>query len=54
MATYLADTNVLLRLADPASPQHAIATQTLTHLLNKGDEVDLATLAWGSSHVTGR
>jgi hypothetical protein len=29
MATYLADTNLLLRLADPASPQHSIATNAL-------------------------
>ena len=41
MATYLADTNLILRLADPASPQHAIATRALTHLLAKGDEVYL-------------
>lgn len=41
MATYLADTNLLLRLADPASPQHAIATQALARLFRKGDEVFL-------------
>jgi predicted nucleic acid-binding protein len=41
MATYLADTNLLPRLADPASPQHAIATQALAQLLGKGDEVYL-------------
>jgi predicted nucleic acid-binding protein len=39
MATYLADTNLLLRLADPDSPQHAIATQALASLLARGDEV---------------
>lgn len=41
MATYLADTNLLLRLADPASPQHTVATQALAQLLRKGDEVYL-------------
>lgn len=39
MATYLADTNLLLRLADPASPQHPVATQALASLLARGDEV---------------
>jgi predicted nucleic acid-binding protein len=39
MATYLADTNLLLRLADPESLQHPIATQALAHLLSQGDEV---------------
>jgi predicted nucleic acid-binding protein len=39
MATYLADTNLLLRLADPASPQHPIATSALTQLFRKGEEV---------------
>ncbi|NOS70094.1 MAG: PIN domain-containing protein [Verrucomicrobia bacterium] len=41
MATYLADTNLLLRLADPASPQHPIATQALAGLLARSDEVYL-------------
>ena len=41
MATYLADTNLLLRLADPASAQHLIATQALARLLGQGDEVFL-------------
>ena len=41
MATYLADTNLLLRLADPASPQHPIATQALAQLLAQSDEVFL-------------
>ncbi|MBE0543019.1 MAG: type II toxin-antitoxin system VapC family toxin [Verrucomicrobia bacterium] len=41
MATYLADTNLLLRLADPASPQHSIATQALAGLLRQGDEIFL-------------
>jgi predicted nucleic acid-binding protein len=41
MATYLADTNLLLRLADPASPQHPIATDALARLLGRGDEVYL-------------
>ena len=29
MASYLSDTNLLLRMADPTSEQHAIATQAL-------------------------
>lgn len=41
MASYLADTNLLLRLADPASPQHLIATQALARLLEQGDEICL-------------
>ena len=41
MATYLADTNLLLRMADPASPQHSIATQALAQLFSQGDEVYL-------------
>jgi predicted nucleic acid-binding protein len=41
MATYLADMNLLLRLADPASPQHSIATQALAGLLARSDEVFL-------------
>ncbi|MCI0538532.1 MAG: type II toxin-antitoxin system VapC family toxin [Verrucomicrobiales bacterium] len=41
MATYLADTNLLLRLADPASSQHSIATDALARLFGRGDEVFL-------------
>jgi len=41
MASYLADTNLLLRLADPASPQHPVAAQALARLLGQGDEVYL-------------
>ena len=41
MATYLADTNLLLRLADPASAQHPVATNALARLLAQGDEVYL-------------
>src|SRR4051794_30011742 len=41
MATYLADTNLLLRLADPASPHHPVAMQALAGLLARGDEVYL-------------
>jgi predicted nucleic acid-binding protein len=41
MATYLADTNLLLRLADPASAQHPVATQALARLFRQGDEVFL-------------
>ena len=39
MGSYLADTNLLLRLADPSSEQHAVATQALARLLGQGDEV---------------
>ena len=41
MGSYLADTNLLLRLADPDSEQHAVATQALARLLGEGDEVYL-------------
>ena len=41
MATYLADTNLLLRLADPDSPQHPIAPQAFARLLGQGDEIFL-------------
>jgi predicted nucleic acid-binding protein len=41
MGSYLADTNLLLRLADPGSEQHAIATQALARLLGQGEEVYL-------------
>ena len=41
MGSYLADTNVLLRVADPASEQHPVATQALARLLGQGDEVYL-------------
>ena len=41
MATYLADTNLLLRLADPASPHHAVATDALARLVGEGNEVYL-------------
>lgn len=41
MATYLADTNLLLRLADPASPQHPVATDALARLFRQGNEVFL-------------
>ena len=39
MGSYLADTNLLLRLADPASEHHPVATQALARLLGQGDEV---------------
>ena len=39
MATYLADTNLLLRLADPASVQHSVAATALARLFGRGDEV---------------
>jgi len=41
MATCLADTNLLLRLADPALAQHPIATAALGRLFRQGDEVFL-------------
>jgi predicted nucleic acid-binding protein len=41
MATYLTDTKLLLRLADPATPQHSVATNALALLLGQGDEVHL-------------
>src|SRR5436190_7630615 len=41
MATYLADTNLLLRLADPGSLQHPIATDALARLIAEGNEVYL-------------
>src|SRR2546421_13086514 len=41
MGSYLADTNLLLRLADPDSDQHAVATQALARLLGQGDEIYL-------------
>jgi predicted nucleic acid-binding protein len=41
MATYLADTNLLLRLADPDSAQHSIATQALARLFRQSDEIFL-------------
>jgi predicted nucleic acid-binding protein len=42
MATCLADTNLLLRLADPASVQHTTATAALAELFRRGDEVFVA------------
>ncbi len=39
MASYLADTNLLLRFADPASPQHVIAANAFAQLMGQGDEV---------------
>ena len=41
MATYLADTNLLLRIVDPASPLHAVAIDALAELLGRGDELFL-------------
>ncbi len=41
MGSYLADTNLILRLADPDSNQHAVATQALARLLGRDDEVYL-------------
>src|SRR5438132_11567495 len=39
MGSYLVDTNLLLRLADPASEQHSVATQALARLLGQGEEI---------------
>ena len=41
MASDLADTNLLLRLADSGSSQHHIATKALVRLFGQGDEVFL-------------
>jgi predicted nucleic acid-binding protein len=41
MATYLADANLVLRLADPSSAQHRITTDALARLLGQNDEVFL-------------
>lgn len=41
MASYLADTNLILRVADPASSLHPIAVNALAQLLSQGDEVYL-------------
>jgi predicted nucleic acid-binding protein len=41
MASYLIDTNLLLRLADPEALQHSVATLALARLLGRGDEVYL-------------
>ena len=49
MATYLADTNLLLRMADPASALHPIATQALARLFGQGDEVFLTPQTSSSS-----
>jgi predicted nucleic acid-binding protein len=39
MARYLADTNLLLRLSDGASPQHPMAAQALASLFREHHEV---------------
>jgi predicted nucleic acid-binding protein len=41
MATYLADTNLLLRWVDSISTRHAVATDAVTRLLNEGNEIYL-------------
>ena len=41
MGSYLIDTNLLLRLADPGSEQHDVWTQALARLFEQGDEVYL-------------
>jgi predicted nucleic acid-binding protein len=41
MASFLADTNLILRLADSASPQHLVAADALARLLGQGNEVYL-------------
>lgn len=39
MASFLSDTNLLLRVADAASNQHMVAIEALGFLLGRGDEV---------------
>jgi predicted nucleic acid-binding protein len=41
MGSYLVDTNLLLRLADPDSKQHIVAIRALARLLGQDDEVYL-------------
>ena len=41
MTTYLFDTNIWLRLVQPASPQHTLAVEALAVLLVRGDTVAL-------------
>lgn len=38
---YLADTNIILRLAEPAHPMHNTTLNTIKKLFNNGDEVCL-------------
>ena len=42
MAAFLADTNVLLRIVDPGSPEHEVAIRSVADLQSKGDVVYLA------------
>lgn len=42
MADYLADTNILLYLVNPASPEHAGSARSLERILAGGDRVVLA------------
>jgi hypothetical protein len=37
MATYLLDTNILVRLADPASSKHSDAVRAVTQLLRRNE-----------------
>jgi predicted nucleic acid-binding protein len=39
MATYLVDTNILLRSSDPASSSHVPAVAAVSKLLERGDQV---------------
>ena len=42
MTTYLLDTNVILRLSNPADAQHGLVTKAIAALLTEGDECYLA------------
>jgi predicted nucleic acid-binding protein len=42
MASYLLDTNVVLRLIDRADPAHPLCQQAVEHLILRGDEPCLA------------
>ncbi|HEY9850808.1 MAG TPA: hypothetical protein V6D28_15180 [Leptolyngbyaceae cyanobacterium] len=39
MATYLLDTNILLRSSDPTSPSQALADISVTRLLSRNDRL---------------
>lgn len=42
MPTYLLDTNILVRLVDPAAKTHALAVQAVSQLLGRGEPCVLA------------
>ena len=61
MTTYLLDTNIILRVSNPADTQHELVTKAITALLAEGDECYLApqtliemwTVATRPTHVNG-